>query len=215
MLYDKEQIKRIIPYKEPFLWVDEIEKIEGDTIVGYKQTSPQDDYFAGHFVDFPIMPGVLAVEGVAQTGTLLLRQKIGGSHKNKHLLAYQVRGAQFLAPIMPGDRIKYRVQMLGFYDEKIANFAGEASVDGVLKCEVRFSVAVMDKSEMKEKFLKQGTAAKPTARKECFSLPPLAIGGKTAKYPIIKAEWRCACLCIIWPVMWPKTAAWESWRSRG
>jgi 3-hydroxyacyl-[acyl-carrier-protein] dehydratase len=128
MLYNKEQIKEIIPYGEPFLWVDEIEKIEGDTIVGYKQTSPRDDFFAGHFVDFPIMPGVLVVEGIAQTGTLLLRQKIGGSHKNKHLLAYQVRAAQFLAPILPGDRIKYRVQLLGFYDEKIANFAGEASV---------------------------------------------------------------------------------------
>jgi len=85
MLYNKEQIKEIIPYKEPFLWVDEIEKIERDTIVGYKQTLPQDDYFAGHFVDFPIMPGVLVVEGIAQTGSLLLREKIGNSHQNKHL----------------------------------------------------------------------------------------------------------------------------------
>lgn len=186
MLYNKERIKEIIPYKEPFLWVDEIEKIERDTIVGYKQTSPRDDFFAGHFVDFPIMPGVLVVEGIAQTGTLLLREKIGKDHKNKHLLAYQVRGAQFLAPILPGDRIKYRVQLLGFYDGKIANFTGEASVGGALKCEVRFSVAVMDKSEMKEKFLKPATAATAAARKEYFSLPPLVIGGKTAKYPIIQ-----------------------------
>lgn len=186
MLYNKEQIKKIIPYKEPFLWVDEIEKIERDTIVGCKQTSPQDDYFAGHFVDFPIMPGVLAVEGIAQTGTLLLRQKIGAGHKNKHLLAYQVRGAQFVAPILPGDKIKYRVQLLGFYNDKIANFVGEASVDGALKCEVRFSVAVMDKSEMKEKFLGQGGAAKPAKQKEYFSLPTLSIGNWTAKYPIIQ-----------------------------
>jgi len=113
-------------------------------------------------------------------------EKIGKDHKNKHLLAYQVRGAQFLAPILPGDRIKYRVQLLGFYDGKIANFTGEASVGGALKCEVRFSVAVMDKSEMKEKFLKPATAATAAARKEYFSLPPLVIGGKTAKYPIIQ-----------------------------
>lgn len=186
MLYDKKQIKEIIPYKEPFLWVDEIEKIERDTIVGYKQTSPQDDYFAGHFVDFPIMPGVLAVEGIAQTGTLLLREKIGSGHKSKHLLAYQVRGAQFVAPILPGDRIKYRVQLLGFYNDKIANFVGEASVNGVLKCEVRFSVAVMEKSEMKEKFLTQAVKMETQEAKKFFELPILSIGKWTAKYPIIQ-----------------------------
>jgi len=91
MLYSKEQIKEIIPYQDPFLWVDEIESIEGDTIIGFKQTNFTDEYFKGHFVDFPIMPGVLVVEGIAQTGTLLLREKIGRDHKKKHLLAYQVR----------------------------------------------------------------------------------------------------------------------------
>ena len=186
MLYNKEQIKEIIPYKEPFLWVDEIEKIERDTIVGYKQTLPQDDYFAGHFVDFPIMPGVLVVEGIAQTGSLLLREKIGNSHQNKHLLAYQVRTAQFVAPIFPGDKIKYRVQLVGFYDGRIANFVGEASVKGVLKCETRFSVAVMDKSEMKEKFLKQDSQSAPSAANKFFKLPPLSIGKWTAEYPIIQ-----------------------------
>ena len=77
MILTKEQIKEIIPYAEPFLWVDEVESIEDNTIVGYKQTSPEDPYFKGHFVDFPIMPGVLNVEGLAQIGTILLRKKMG------------------------------------------------------------------------------------------------------------------------------------------
>lgn len=186
MLYNKDQIKEIIPYKEPFLWVDEIEKIEGDVIVGYKKTLSDDPYFGGHFVDFPIMPGVLVVEGIAQTGTLLLRQKMGVNHSKNHLLAYQVRGAQFLAPILPGDRIKYRVQLLGFYNSKIANFAGEAAVNGVLKCEVRFSVAVMDKAEMREKFLSSTPAQETAARKEWHELPPLKVAGFTARLPIIQ-----------------------------
>lgn len=186
MLYNKEQIKEIIPYKEPFLWVDEVEKIEGDVITGYKQTSPEDAYFSGHFVDFPIMPGVLVVEGLAQTATVLLRQKIGEDHKSKHLLAYQVRGAQFVAPILPKDKIKYRVQLLGFYENKIANFVGQASVNGVLKCEVRFSVAVMEKSEMKEKFLEQNPQGETQEKKKFFELPPLSIGKWMAKYPIIQ-----------------------------
>lgn len=192
MLYNKEQIKDIIPYDDPFLWVDEIEKIEGDVIVGYKQTLSLDPYFKGHFVDFPIMPGVLVVEGLAQTGTLLLRTKLGDSHKQKHLLAYQVRGAMFYSPILPGDRIKYRVQLLGIYNSKIANFVGEAYVGPVLKCEVRFSVAIMDKEEMKRNFVRNAVVqpsssvqAQKTGAK-LYSLPPLKIAHWVAKYPIIQ-----------------------------
>jgi len=193
MLYTKEQIKQIIPYDDPFLWVDEIEKIEGDIIIGYKQTLSLDPYFKGHFVDFPIMPGVLAMEGLAQTGTLLLRTKLGDSHKQKHLLAYQVRGAMFYSPILPGDRIKYRVQLLGVYNSKIANFVGEAYVGGALKSEARFSVAIMDKDEMRQKFSRAAmdqpvleNIPAPKKGVKLFSLPPLKIAHWTAKYPIIQ-----------------------------
>jgi NAD(P)H-dependent flavin oxidoreductase YrpB (nitropropane dioxygenase family)/3-hydroxymyristoyl/3-hydroxydecanoyl-(acyl carrier protein) dehydratase len=193
MLYTKEQVKQTIPYDDPFLWVDEIEKIEGDIIIGYKQTLSLDPYFKGHFVDFPIMPGVLVVEGLAQTGTLLLRTKLGASHKQKHLLAYQVRGAMFYSPILPGDRIKYRVQLLGVYNSKIANFVGEAYVGGVMKCEVRFSVAIMDKDEMKQKFVHSvaeppAAAAGPAPKtgQKLYSLPPLKVAHWTARVPIIQ-----------------------------
>jgi NAD(P)H-dependent flavin oxidoreductase YrpB (nitropropane dioxygenase family)/3-hydroxymyristoyl/3-hydroxydecanoyl-(acyl carrier protein) dehydratase len=194
MLYSKEQIRQIIPYDDPFLWVDQIESIENDVIIGYKQTLSLDPYFKGHFVDFPIMPGVLVVEGIAQTGTLLLRTKLGDSHKNKHLLAYQVRGAQFVSPILPGDRIKYRVQLLGVYNSKIANFVGEAYVNNVLKCEARFSVVIMDKEKMRQKFVRTSdeTSSMPTAAGEkpdtklYYSLPPLKIAHWTARIPIIQ-----------------------------
>lgn len=191
MLYNKEQIKKIIPYQEPFLWVDEIGSIKGDTIIGYKYTSPDDPYFKGHFVGFPIMPGVLVVEGIAQTGTLLLREKLGKGHETKHLLAYQVRGAQFVSPIFPGDKIKYRVQQVSLYENKIANFVGEAFVGDVLKCEVRFSVAIIDKSEMQQKCdehdsLKDPASSKESQSRKLFHLPELKIGNKVAKLPIIQ-----------------------------
>lgn len=185
MLYSKEQIKNIIPYQEPFLWVDEIESIEGDTIIGFKQTNITDEYFKGHFVDFPIMPGVLVVEGIAQTGTLLLREKIGKDHKKKHLLAYQVRSALFYDPIWPGDRIKYKVKLLGIYNSKIANFVGEAFVNDNRKCEVRFSVAIMDKTEMEEK-RKAANAEKKDEVVKFFKLPNLKIGNIFTKLPIIQ-----------------------------
>ncbi|MFA5013274.1 MAG: 3-hydroxyacyl-[acyl-carrier-protein] dehydratase FabZ, partial [Candidatus Paceibacterota bacterium] len=113
MMYTKEQIKELIPYDDPFLWVDEVESIEGNSIVAYKQTLVDDPYFKGHFVDFSVMPGVLVVEGIAQAGTILLRQKMGKDNKKKHLLAYQVRSAFFYELILPGDKIQYRVKMLG------------------------------------------------------------------------------------------------------
>ena len=185
MLYSKEQIKEIIPYQDPFLWVDEIESIEEDVIIGFKNTSVDDEYFKGHFVGFPIMPGVLVVEGIAQTGTLLLREKLGKDHKKKHLLAYQVRSALFYEPIWPGDRIKYKVKLLGIYNSKIANFLGEAFVDDGKKCEVRFSVAVVDKSEMEDKKKEAANATKDNIVKS-IKLPSLKIGNIFTKLPIIQ-----------------------------
>lgn len=177
----KNQIKKIIPYDEPFLWVDEIESISARTIVGYKDTSKNDPHFKGHFVGFPIMPGVLVIEGIAQTATILLRTKIGSSHKNKHMLAYQVRSAFFYEPIFPEQKIKYKVQLLGFYGDKLANFKGEAFVDDKRKCEVRFSIAIVDKDDFKKKFLEKHSRPVPQTK-----LPPLKIGNLFAKIPIIQ-----------------------------
>jgi 3-hydroxyacyl-[acyl-carrier-protein] dehydratase len=151
-MLSKEKIKQIIPYDDPFLFVDKILEISDDEIIGEKQTSKDDYYFKGHFVDFPIMPGVLIVEGIAQTATLLLRKKIGEDHQKYHVLAYQVRGVQFKKPIFPGDKITYKVKLLGFYEGKIANFKGEALVENDLKCEARFTCAVVDKKEFEEKY---------------------------------------------------------------
>ncbi|XOA42725.1 MAG: nitronate monooxygenase [Candidatus Nealsonbacteria bacterium] len=182
MMLNKDQIKEIIPYAEPFLWVDEIESIEGNLIIGYKYTSLKDSYFKGHFVDFPIMPGVLVIEGIAQTATILLRKKIGKIHKQKHLLAHQVRSAFFYKPIFPGDKIRYEVELLGFYGYKIANFKGEAFVGDEKKCEVRFTIAVIEKKEFKEKYQqKKQEKSLPQTK-----LPPLRIGGLFAKIPIIQ-----------------------------
>jgi NAD(P)H-dependent flavin oxidoreductase YrpB (nitropropane dioxygenase family)/3-hydroxymyristoyl/3-hydroxydecanoyl-(acyl carrier protein) dehydratase len=185
MLFSKEQIKELIPYDDPFLWVDEVEAIEGDSIIAYKQTSPSDPYFKGHFVDFPIMPGVLTVEGIAQTGTILLREKLGKENKKKHLLAYQVRSAFFYEPILPGDRIKYKVKLLGIHAAKIANFVGEAYVGNSRKCEVRFSVAILDKEEMKRDFLAIKDRKEEEPSKSSV-LPALKIKNILAKVPIIQ-----------------------------
>jgi len=153
----KEEIKKIIPYKEPFLFVDEVTEIKENEIFGFYQTSKDDYYFEGHFVDFKIMPGVLVVEAMAQLSTILLRQKIGESHKDYHFLAYDVKSVQFLKPIFPGDKIEMRAEVLAIYpvpnsEMKIARVKSQAFVENDLKCEARFSVAIVKKDEFEKKY---------------------------------------------------------------
>ena len=160
MRLTKQQIKDIIPYQEPFLFVDGVQDLTENTISGFHQTTPEDYYFKGHFVDFKIMPGVLVVEALAQLSTILLRKKIVENHKDYHFLAFDVRSVQFLKPIFPGDKIALKAEILGVYpaskektDNKIARVKGWALVGDDLKCEARFSVAIVLKEEFKQKYL--------------------------------------------------------------
>lgn len=165
-MLNKEEIKEIIPYDTPFLFIDGVEEIEETRISGFYQTTIDDYYFKGHFVNFKIMPGVLVVEALAQLSTILLRKKIGENHKKYHFLAYDVRGVQFLKPIFPGDKIILKDEILGIYpvrnpetsnetgQNQIAHVKGQALVEGELKCEARFSVAIIDKEEFNQKYRK-------------------------------------------------------------
>jgi 3-hydroxymyristoyl/3-hydroxydecanoyl-(acyl carrier protein) dehydratase len=157
MILNKEEIKKIIPYKEPFLFVDGVEEIKENKIFGLYQTSKDDYYFKGHFVDFKIMPGVLIVEAMAQLSTILLRKKIGENHKDYHFLAYEVKSVQFLKPIFPGDRIEMEAEVLAIYslpdsETKIARIKAQAFVKEDLKCEARFSVVIIKKEEFEKKY---------------------------------------------------------------
>lgn len=157
MILNKQQIKDIIPYQEPFLFVDGVQDLTENTISGFYQTSKDDYYFKGHFVDFKIMPGVLVVEALAQLSTILLRKKVGENHKDYHFLAYDVRSIQFLNPIFPGDKIDLKAEVLGIYpikesENKIAHIKSQAFVENDLKCEARFSVVIIKKKEFEKRY---------------------------------------------------------------
>lgn len=152
---NKEEIKKTIPYQEPFLFVDEVREIKENEILGFYQTSKEDYYFKGHFVSFKIMPGVLVVEALAQISSILLRKRVGPEHKKYHFLAYDVRSVQFLKPIFPGDKIDLRAEVLGIYPAngtRVARVVSQASVKSNLKVEARFSVVIVDKEEFKKRY---------------------------------------------------------------
>lgn len=153
-MLDKKEIKEIIPYAEPFLFVDGVDEIGENTISGFYQTSKDDYYFKGHFVDFKIMPGVLVIEALAQLSTIFLRKKMGETHKKYHFLAYDVRGTQFYKPIFPGDKIILKDEILSLIENKIAHVKGQALINDDLKAEARFSLAIVDKEEFKQKYVR-------------------------------------------------------------
>ena len=151
-LYNRKQIKDIIPYSEPFLFVDEVKKIKENRIFGTYQTSIEALYFRGHFVGFPIMPGVLTIEALAQLSTILLRQKLGEAHKEYHLLAYDVKDAQFYKPIFPGDKIALQAEIAEFLESRIAQVRAKALVKKELRCKAAFSIAIVRKAKFEAKY---------------------------------------------------------------
>src|SRR3989338_5245129 len=92
---DAEGIKKIIPYDKPFLFIDKVLSLSNNRIVAIKELTGKEDFFKGHFVDFPIMPGALTVEGLGQASTLLVRSNIP-NHQEKDILAYKLKEVKFM-----------------------------------------------------------------------------------------------------------------------
>src|ERR1035437_54382 len=139
MILDSVGIQKYLPHRPPFLMVDAILEIERlKRIVGLKSVSINESYFQGHFPGKPIMPGVLIIEGMAQTGGLLLLLEI--PDRDKKLLYFAaVDEARFRRPVVPGDQLrmevtvlKWRVTFCKLYG--VATVNGEVAAEATLKC---------------------------------------------------------------------------------
>ena len=143
-MLDKEEIKKIIPQREPFLMIDEVEQfVPGESCTAYKNVSADEYYFKGHFPRNPIMPGVLMVEALAQTGAVaILSMK---ENKGKNALFGGINNLKFKKQVIPGDRLKLEVKII---KRKGPIGIGEvvATVDGkiAVKGELTFAVVKRD-----------------------------------------------------------------------
>ena len=111
MLLNQDQIKEIIPHREPFLLVDEIEEMTpGVSAVGYKNVTGEEGFFRGHFPEYPVMPGVLIIEALAQVGAI----SVLSLEENKGKLAFfgGIDKAKFRKQVVPGDRLKLEVEII-------------------------------------------------------------------------------------------------------
>ena len=114
MILDINAIQKILPHRYPFLLVDAIEEMERwKRIVGIKNVTINEDFFQGHFPGKPIMPGVLIIESMAQTGGLLLLQEMPDREK-KLLYFVAIDDARFRRPVVPGDQLRVEVNVLAW-----------------------------------------------------------------------------------------------------
>lgn len=145
MILDIDGIQKILPHRPPFLMVDAILEIERwKRIVGVKNVNMNEDYFQGHFPGKPIMPGVLMIEAMAQTGGLLLLQEVPDREK-KLLYFVAVDDARFRRPVVPGEQLRLEVSVVSWRGN-FCKLAGKATVDGELAAEATLMCKMVDRA---------------------------------------------------------------------
>lgn len=140
MMLSIEQIKEIIPHRYPFLLVDKIIEVEpGERAVGIKNVSANEEFFNGHFPDYPVMPGVLIIEAIAQAGGVALMQQ--EDMKGKLALFAGIDECRFKGQVKPGDQLRLEMEVTK-QRRSIVKGKGTASVDGKVVAEADLMFAI-------------------------------------------------------------------------
>ena len=139
-----KQIQEIIPHRHPFLLVDYIEDFEpGEFGIGYKCVTYREDFFAGHFPQEPVMPGVLIVEALAQAAGVLAVESLGLSGTGKLVYFMSIDGVKFRKPVEPGVLLRLEVSFVQ-KRARVCKFAGRALIEGELAAECEFTAMIAD-----------------------------------------------------------------------
>ncbi|MEK5304228.1 3-hydroxyacyl-ACP dehydratase FabZ [Bacillus sp. FSL R10-2201] len=144
-MLDIQQIKEIIPHRYPFLLVDKVLEVEeGKRAIGIKNVTANEEFFNGHFPDYPVMPGVLIVEALAQVGAVAMLKK----EENRGRLAFfaGIDNCRFKRQVRPGDQLRLEVEMTRVRGA-IGKGKAIATVNGEIACETEITFALGDKKE--------------------------------------------------------------------
>jgi UDP-3-O-[3-hydroxymyristoyl] N-acetylglucosamine deacetylase / 3-hydroxyacyl-[acyl-carrier-protein] dehydratase len=150
VIFDINAIQRILPHRYPFLLIDKIIDFQMDErVVGVKNVTVNEPFFEGHFPGQPIMPGVLIIEALAQTGGVLMLNGIENPG-NKLVFFMAINNVKFRKPVVPGDQLILEVQVMS-RRSKVIQIRGQAFVDGNVVAEGEFTATVVDREDGKTK----------------------------------------------------------------
>jgi len=141
-MLDITEIQKIIPHRPPFLLIDKILEIEEEKrAVGIKNVTMNEPFFVGHFPEYPVMPGVLIVEALAQVGAVALLKK----EENRGKLAFfaGIDNCRFKRQVRPGDQLRLEVEIMRIRGP-VGKGKGIATVNGELACETEIMFALAD-----------------------------------------------------------------------
>jgi len=141
---DIDLIKRCIPHRYPFLFIDRVEDIvANESAVGIKMVTVNEPHFQGHFPSTPIMPGVTIVEAMAQTSAVMVALSLDLVGKDALVYFMGIDGVKFRRKVVPGDVLRMEITTLrGGPGSKVWKFSGKATVDGKVACQAEFSAMI-------------------------------------------------------------------------
>ena len=142
MTFDIQEILDFLPHRYPFLLIDRVVEFErAKRLVAIKNVTINEPFFQGHFPGYPIMPGVLVVEAMAQAGGILIMHELP-DRTEKLVVFTGIERAKFRQPVTPGDQLRIEVDVLSFRP-RAGRIAGRAMVDGKLACEATLTCQVV------------------------------------------------------------------------
>ncbi len=143
---DIARIMHAIPHRYPFLLIDRVvDLIPNVSAIGIKNVSVNEGFFAGHFPNHPVMPGVLIIESMAQTAAVLVVETLGPEAAGKVVYFMSIEGAKFRRPIVPGDQVRVHVTKER-HRGNVWKFNAVARVDGVSVAEATYAAMIMDRA---------------------------------------------------------------------
>ena len=145
-IMDVNQIQELLPHRPPFLFIDKILEISDDHVIGLKNVTMNEDFFNGHFPGKPIMPGVLQIEAMAQAGGVLILNTVPDPQNYLTFFA-KIDNAKFKYPVVPGDTLIFKCELLSPLRRGICHMRAQAFVDGKLTSEADLMAKIIRKTD--------------------------------------------------------------------
>jgi 3-hydroxyacyl-[acyl-carrier-protein] dehydratase len=145
MTFDIQEILGLLPHRYPFLLIDRVVEFErGKRLVALKNVTMNEPFFQGHFPGYPIMPGVLVIEAMAQAGAIIMMSEIP-DRETKLAVFTGIERAKFRRPVTPGDQLRIEVDVLAF-KSRLGRMEAKALVDGKVACQATLTCSIVPRA---------------------------------------------------------------------